>query len=67
MFKKFLNKKIKVIETTNPENFTPKKLKEFFGILPIWLIKIFCNMAVREGLYVKNYNEKGEVYYSLKK
>lgn len=67
MFKKFLNKRIKAIENIDPKKFTPKNLQDFYVFLPIWFINFLCKMAVKQGVYNKNYDEKGKIYYSLNK
>lgn len=54
MFKKFLNRKAKIVESTDPDKIYVENIRSFFGITTR-MAKYLCEVAVRNGVFKKYY------------
>lgn len=54
MFKKFINRKAKIVESTDPDKIYVENIRSFFGITTR-MAKYLCEVAVKNGVLKKQY------------
>lgn len=54
---KFINKRVDVLEQTNPERIYVENIRRFYN-MPHKAAKFFCDMAVHQHLFNKKYGVK---------
>lgn len=54
MLKKFLNRKAKIVESTDPDRIYVENVRSFFNV-PTRVAKLICDVAVRNGVLRKKY------------
>jgi len=64
---RWLEKKVRVLESIDPNHFTAKELTKFYNFIPLPLMKYLCAMAVKQRLYNQHLEKSGEIYFSLNK
>ena len=67
IFNKEINRRVIVLSSIDPYHFTPEEIKKLYIFMPLWYMRLICNDAVKQGLYLKHLDKNGEVYYSLNK
>jgi hypothetical protein len=51
---KFVDKKVPIWQQINPDKFYVENIRQFFN-LSTRIAKFFCDVAVRQGIFVKNF------------
>ena len=51
---KFIDKKLNVLKSTNPDRIYVENIRSFYN-LPFNTAKLLCNMAVKENLFIKKF------------
>ena len=52
IIKKFVDKRVSVLKNTNPQRIFVENIRSFYN-MPYSVAKMFCEMAVRSGLFRK--------------
>lgn len=67
MINKYLERRVRILNSIDPFHFTPEEMKRLYIFMPLWYMKHIFAMAVNQGLYLKHIDDNGEIYYSLNK
>ena len=51
---RFVDRQLDIIEKTDPNRIFVENIRSFYG-MPTKVAKFFCDLAVREGVFIKKY------------